>query len=173
MAQGWLQIAVFVAIVIALTPPLGAYMARVFRNERVFLSPVLGPVERLTYRVLRVDPSEDQDWKVYAQSLIVFSLFSWLALYLILRTQGIQPFNPRRLPLRALGRQLQHRLLVRLQHQLAVLRRRNDAQLLRPDGGADGAELRHPRGRDLRAGGVDPRHRRPQRRRGSATSGRT
>ena len=57
MAQGWLQIAVFVAVVVALTPPLGAYMARVFRNERVFLTPVLGPLERLTYRVLRVDPS--------------------------------------------------------------------------------------------------------------------
>ena len=94
MAQGWLQLAVFVAIVVALTRPLGAYMARVFRNERVFLSPVIGPVERLTYRILRVDPSESQKWKVYARDLIAFSLFSWLALYLILRTQGIQPFNP-------------------------------------------------------------------------------
>jgi K+-transporting ATPase ATPase A chain len=94
MAQGWLQLAVFVAIVIALTRPLGAYMARVFRNERVFLSPVIGPAERLTYRLLRVDPDDDQDWKVYARNLIAFSLFSWLALYLILRTQGIQPFNP-------------------------------------------------------------------------------
>jgi K+-transporting ATPase ATPase A chain len=94
MAQGWLQLAVFVAIVVALTRPLGAYMAHVFRNERVFLSPVIGPVERLTYRMLRVDPSESQNWKVYARDLIAFSLFSWLALYLILRTQGIQPFNP-------------------------------------------------------------------------------
>jgi K+-transporting ATPase ATPase A chain len=94
MAQGWLQLAVFVAIVVVLTRPLGAYMARVFRNERVFLSPVIGPVERLTYRILRVDPSESQSWKVYARDLIAFSLFSWLALYLILRTQGIQPFNP-------------------------------------------------------------------------------
>ena len=147
MAQGWLQIAVFLAVVVALTPPLGAYMARVYRNERVFLTPVLGPVERLTYRVLRVDPTTDQDWKAYARSLIVFSLFSWLALYLILRTQGIQPFNPAGLPLRPLGRQLQHRLLVRHQHQLAVLRRRDDAHLLHPDGRADGPELRLRRGR--------------------------
>ena len=50
MAQGWLQIAIFLAVVVALTPPLGAYMARVYRNERVFLTPVLGGVERLTYR---------------------------------------------------------------------------------------------------------------------------
>ncbi len=94
MAQGWLQVAVFVAVVVALTPPLGIYMAKVFGGERVFLTPVLGPLERLTYRVLRVDTAEDQDWKAYARSLVLFSLFSWVLLYLILRTQGIQPFNP-------------------------------------------------------------------------------
>jgi potassium-transporting ATPase potassium-binding subunit len=94
MAQGWLQVAVFVAIVIALTPPLGAYMARVYSGQRVFLSPVLAPVERLTYRALRVEPSAEQEWKDYAKSLVLFSLFSWLVLYLILRTQGIHPFNP-------------------------------------------------------------------------------
>ncbi len=94
MAQAWLQVAIFVGVVIALTPLLGKYMARVFSGERVFLSPVFGPVERFTYRVLRVDPSEEQDWKAYAKSLVLFSVFSWVALYLILRTQGIQPFNP-------------------------------------------------------------------------------
>ena len=94
MAQGWLQIVVFIGVLIALTPPLGTYMARVFSGQRVFLSPVLGPLERLTYRVLRVDPTENQGWKAYARSLILFSVFSWAALYLILRTQGIQPFNP-------------------------------------------------------------------------------
>ena len=76
---------------------------------------------------------------------------------------GHPAVQPRRLPLRSLGRQLQHRLLVRHQHQLAVLRRRNDAHLLRPDGRADGAELRLRRGRDRRRRGADPRHRRPQR----------
>src|SRR6195256_5252608 len=94
MAQGWLQIAIFVAVVVALTPPLGAYMARVYRNERVFLSPVLGGAERLTYRVFGVDPNRKQDWKAYARTLIVFSGLFWLALYLILRTQNIQPLNP-------------------------------------------------------------------------------
>jgi len=94
MAQGWLQIAVFVGVAIALTPPLGAYMARVYTGRRVFLSPVLLPVERLTYRVLRVDLTAEQDWKDYAKSLVLFSVFSWISLYLILRTQGIQPFNP-------------------------------------------------------------------------------
>ncbi len=69
-------------------------MARVYRNERVFLTPVLGGAERLTYRILRVDPLRDQNWKSYAASLILFSGLSWMALYLILRTQGIHPFNP-------------------------------------------------------------------------------
>jgi len=94
MAQGWLQIAIFLAVLLALTKPVGLYMARVFTNQRVFLTPVLGPIERFTYRALRVRPEEGQDWKAYARSLIVFSLLFWIALYLILRTQGIQPFNP-------------------------------------------------------------------------------
>ena len=95
MLQGWVQIAIFVVVLVALVKPVGVYMARVFTNQRVFLSPVVGPIERLTYKVLRVRPdAEGQDWKAYARSVIVFSLFSWLALYLILRTQSIQPFNP-------------------------------------------------------------------------------
>jgi potassium-transporting ATPase potassium-binding subunit len=94
MAQGWLQIAIFLLVVVALTPPLGIYMARVYRNERVFLTPVLAPVERLTYRAIGVDPRREQDWKSYARTLIVFSGLFFLALYLILRTQSIQPFNP-------------------------------------------------------------------------------
>jgi potassium-transporting ATPase potassium-binding subunit len=94
MAQGWLQIAIFLAVLVALVKPVGIYMARVFTDQRVFLSPVVGPIERLAYKVLRVRPDEGQDWKGYARSLIVFSLLSWIGLYLILRTQGVQPFNP-------------------------------------------------------------------------------
>ena len=69
-------------------------MARVFGGERLLLTPVLGPIERLLYRVMRTDPEREQDWKGYARTVIVFSFVSWLALYLILRTQGIHPFNP-------------------------------------------------------------------------------
>jgi K+-transporting ATPase ATPase A chain len=94
MLQGWIQIAVFVAVLVALVKPVGSYMARVFTNQRVFLSPVVGPIERLAYKALRVRPDEGQDWKGYARSLVVFSLLFWIALYLILRTQGIHPFNP-------------------------------------------------------------------------------
>jgi K+-transporting ATPase ATPase A chain len=92
--DGWVQIALLVAAVAALTPVLGGYMARVFTGRRVFLSPVIGPFERVLYRVMRVDPDRDQDWKAYARSLLAFSLVSWLALYLVLRTQGLDPFNP-------------------------------------------------------------------------------
>jgi potassium-transporting ATPase potassium-binding subunit len=92
--QGWLQIAVFFAVLTAVTPLIGGYMARVFSGERVLLTPVLGPVERGLYRVMRTDPEREQDWKGYARTVIVFSLVSWLALYLILRTKGIHPFNP-------------------------------------------------------------------------------
>jgi potassium-transporting ATPase potassium-binding subunit len=95
MSQGWLQIALFVAVLVALVKPVGSYMARVFSDQRVFLTPVVGPIERLAYRALRVRPDEEgQDWKEYARSLIVFSLLFWVALYAILRTQGVQPFNP-------------------------------------------------------------------------------
>ncbi|HEX2415165.1 MAG TPA: potassium-transporting ATPase subunit KdpA [Thermoleophilaceae bacterium] len=93
-AQGWLQVAIFLAVLTALTPLLGAYMARVYRNERVLLTPVLAPVERLLYRALRVNPHAQQDWKAYARTALVFSALFWGALYVILRTQGIHPFNP-------------------------------------------------------------------------------
>src|SRR4051812_35063574 len=92
--QGWLQIAVFFVVLTALTPLIGGYMARVFSGERVFLSPVIGPLERVLYRLLRTDPEREQGWKGYARTVIVFNLVSFLALYLILRTQGIHPFNP-------------------------------------------------------------------------------
>jgi potassium-transporting ATPase potassium-binding subunit len=92
--SGWLQIGLFFAVLTALTPLVGGYMARVFTGERVFLTPVVAPLERLLHRLLRTDPEREQDWKGYARTVIVFNLVSFLALYLILRTQGIHPFNP-------------------------------------------------------------------------------
>jgi potassium-transporting ATPase potassium-binding subunit len=89
-AQGWLQIAIYLAALTALTPVLGAYMTRVYRGEVRFL----GSVERGIYGLMRVDPRAAQDWKSYARTVLVFSALFWLALYVILRTQGIHPFNP-------------------------------------------------------------------------------
>jgi K+-transporting ATPase ATPase A chain len=94
VAQGFLQIAIFCGLIVAVTPLLGGYMARVFRGERTFLDAVAGPPERLTYRLLRIDPTRGQDWKAYARSVIAFSLAGWLVLFLILRTQTLHPFNP-------------------------------------------------------------------------------
>src|SRR6185369_13582933 len=94
MGQGFLQIAIFLAVVVAVAPFFGAYMARVFTDERVFLTPVLAPVERGLYRLFRVDPEQQQDWKAYGKSLVVVSVLFALLLYVILRTQGIHPFNP-------------------------------------------------------------------------------
>jgi K+-transporting ATPase ATPase A chain len=90
---GWAQIVIFVIVLTALTPLLGGYMARVYRGERVGLSAVVSPVERFVLRTLWVD-REEQDWKAYARSVLIFSLASWLVLYAVLRTQGVQPFNP-------------------------------------------------------------------------------
>jgi potassium-transporting ATPase potassium-binding subunit len=85
---GWATIVLFALILTALALPLGRYMADVYSGERVFLTPVLGWPERALYRVLRVDPKREQDWKSYAKSLLIFSLAGWLLLYLILRTQN-------------------------------------------------------------------------------------
>ena len=102
-AQGWLQIAFYLAVLTALTPVLGAYMARVYRNERVFLTPVLAPLERATYRALRVNPDRGQDWKAYARTTIVFSALFWLVLYVILQDPGHPSRSTRRASTRAPG----------------------------------------------------------------------
>jgi K+-transporting ATPase ATPase A chain len=85
---GWLTIVLFAVILTALAFPLGSYMAGVYTGERVFLTPLFAAPERFLYRLLRVDPRREQDWKAYAKSLIVFSLVGWLFLYLVLRTQN-------------------------------------------------------------------------------------
>ncbi len=92
--QGWLQILVYVAVLTALTPVLGAYMARVYGGEAVLLARVLGPLERTLYRLLRTDPERGQDWKGYARTVLVFSALFFVVLFVILRTQGVHPFNP-------------------------------------------------------------------------------
>jgi K+-transporting ATPase ATPase A chain len=86
---GWLTIFAFAGILTVFAFPLGSYMASVYTGERTFLDPVFRGPERLLYKVLRVDPSRSQDWKAYAKSLIIFSLFGWLLLYFILRTQTL------------------------------------------------------------------------------------
>jgi K+-transporting ATPase ATPase A chain len=92
--QGWLQLVVFLGLIVAITPLLGGYMARVFGGERVLLARAFGPAEHGFYRLLRVDPAREQDWKAYVRAVLVFSLVSWVVLYAILMLQGQLPFNP-------------------------------------------------------------------------------
>ena len=92
--NGWLQILLFLAVVLALTKPLGLFMARVFGGERTFLHPLLRPVERLIYRLTGVDERREMRWTEYAAAMLLFSLVSLLVLYLIQRLQGLLPLNP-------------------------------------------------------------------------------
>jgi potassium-transporting ATPase potassium-binding subunit len=94
--QGWFQIALYLAVLTALTPLLGGYMARVYMGRRVVLERVLGPVERGFYRAMCTDPNREQDWKQYGRTVLVFSALFWLVLYALLRLQGGLPFNPLR-----------------------------------------------------------------------------
>jgi K+-transporting ATPase ATPase A chain len=95
--NGWLQIIVFLALIFAVTKPMGVFMARVFSRERTFLDPVLRPIERLLYRVTGVDENHEMRWTEYATTMLLFSGVSMLVLYLIERVQGVLPFNPQHL----------------------------------------------------------------------------
>ncbi len=92
--NGWIQILVFCGIIILLVKPLGGYMTRVFSGERMFLSPVLVPVERGLYRLAGTSEREEQHWTTYTTSLLLFNLAGFLLLYMLQRFQGSLPFNP-------------------------------------------------------------------------------
>src|SRR3974390_1086707 len=92
--NGWLQIFLFLALILAVTKPLGVFMTRLFSGERTLLDPVLRPIERLLYRVTGVDEKQEMKWTEYATAMLVFSAVSMLVLYLIQRIQGVLPFNP-------------------------------------------------------------------------------
>jgi K+-transporting ATPase ATPase A chain len=92
--NGWIQIALFGALVIALTSPVGAYLTAVVEGRRTFLSPVLGPVERGLYRAGGIYPAREQGWVGYAASMVAFKIAGFVLLYAVLRLQGLLPFNP-------------------------------------------------------------------------------
>ncbi len=98
-ANGWFQILLFFAVLLAVTKPLGVFMTRVFSGEKTFLDPVLRPIERLIYRCCGIDDTREMDWKEYAISMLLFSVVSMLILYLIERVQGLKfmPWNPQHL----------------------------------------------------------------------------
>ncbi len=93
-SNGWLQIALFCVVVAAVVKPLGGYMTRVFAGERTLLAPVLGPLERLAYRLGGVDERQEQGWLAYAISMLLFSLVGFVSLYALMRLQAVPLFNP-------------------------------------------------------------------------------
>ena len=92
--SGWLQVALFCAIVLALVKPLGLYMTRVFTGASTPLSPVLRPIERGLYRLAGIDETHEQHWLAYAGAMLVFHAAGFALLYGILRLQNLLPFNP-------------------------------------------------------------------------------
>ncbi|MCP2079947.1 UNVERIFIED_ORG: K+-transporting ATPase ATPase A chain [Methylorubrum zatmanii] len=92
--NGWMQIALYGAVVLALVRPLGGYMTRVFDGERTLLSPALAPIERGLYRVSGIDARQEQTWLGYAGAMVLFNVAGFVLLYALLRLQALLPFNP-------------------------------------------------------------------------------
>ncbi len=92
--NGILQIVVYLVVLVLLARPLGAFMARVFQRERTFLDPILGPVERFIYRVARINPDEEMDWKANTVAMLLFNIVGLLVVYALQRFQQFLPFNP-------------------------------------------------------------------------------
>ena len=97
-ANGWFQIAFFLAAILLVTKPLGVFIARVFGREKTFLDPVLRPVEKLVYRMTGVDEQHEMRWTEYAVAMLLFSGVSMALLYFIERTQHWLPWNPQKFP---------------------------------------------------------------------------
>ena len=92
------QVAIFFAVLLLAIKPVGAFMAAVYTGERTFLSPLLAPVERLLYRVCRIDPGEEMDWKRYAVAMLLFNAVCFATLFAMLLFQHLLPLNPQNLP---------------------------------------------------------------------------
>ena len=95
-SNGWLQIAVFFGVILLTAKPMGLYMARVYEGKRTWLDPVLGPIERLLYRLTGVDPATEMRWTEYVGAMLIFSLITLLLTYAVERLQHAIPlWNPR------------------------------------------------------------------------------
>jgi K+-transporting ATPase ATPase A chain len=92
--QGWLLIAAFTAITLALARPVGLWLFALYEGRRTFLHPLLGPVERGFYRFSGIDPTEDQGWRRYAVHMLIFNAALLLLTYALLRMQALLPLNP-------------------------------------------------------------------------------
>ena len=96
--RGWGEIVFTIGLSVALAFPLGLYLARVWQGEKTWLDPILKPVEAISYRAFGVDPNKSQGWVAYTMGVLVFSIASFVVLYLILRFQNLLPLNPQHFP---------------------------------------------------------------------------
>src|ERR1700720_4179294 len=96
-ANGWFQILIFLLVILAITKPLGVFMARVFAREKTFLDFALRPIERLIYRICGVRENQEMRWIEYGTAMLLFSGASMVLLYLIERAQFWLGFNPQKL----------------------------------------------------------------------------
>ena len=90
----WLQLGLYLFVLLLLVKPLGSYMAHVYEGERTFLTPVIRPIERLIYRIVGLRADEEMDWKTYAVAMLLFNLVGLLLLYGLQRLQSALPLNP-------------------------------------------------------------------------------
>jgi K+-transporting ATPase ATPase A chain len=93
----WLQIGLYLLILLLLVKPLGAYMARVYQGERVFLTPAVGRIERFIYRIAGIRSDEEMNWKTYAVVMLLFNFAGLILVYALQRFQSVLPLNPQHL----------------------------------------------------------------------------
>ncbi len=93
-ANGILQLVAYLVVLVLITKPMGVFLTKVFRNERNFLTPVMGPLERLIYRLCGIKPESEMKWTAYSGAVLMFSVVSAVVLYGIMRLQNILPWNP-------------------------------------------------------------------------------
>jgi potassium-transporting ATPase potassium-binding subunit len=92
----WFQLALYFGLLVALTKPLGAYMARVYQGQPCGADRALGWLERLIYRLSAVDPQQEMSWRQYAVAVLLFNGLGIIAVYVILRLQDFLPLNPQK-----------------------------------------------------------------------------
>ncbi|GAP06042.1 K+-transporting ATPase, KdpA [Anaerolinea thermolimosa] len=95
--MSWLQLPIYIGVLLILVKPLGSYMARVYQGERTFLSPVIAPIERFMLKIAGVKSNVEMTWKTYALTVLLFNLVGFFFLYLLLRFQQFLPLNPQAL----------------------------------------------------------------------------
>jgi len=92
--NGVLQIMFYIVVLTLLAKPLGAFMARIYQREKTFLDPLLGSLERIIYRIARINPDEEMDWKANALAMLIFNFLGFLVVYALQRMQQFLPMNP-------------------------------------------------------------------------------